>query len=79
LLDIIGKASPGTFRPALQIDAGVKSLIEAPSGRWSYAHDWRDKRTTWFYVANALSFLITTLQPTARDDDDLKILTSWNH
>ena len=33
VLDIIGTATPGTFRPALQIYAGAKSLIESLSGR----------------------------------------------
>jgi hypothetical protein len=37
VLDLIGKATPGTFQPSLQIDGtGAKLLIEALSGRWSY-------------------------------------------
>ncbi len=56
VLDLIGKATPGTFQPSLQIDGtGAKLLIEALSGRWSYDTDRREKRTVWYYVANAFS------------------------
>ena len=35
--DLIGKATPGTFQPSLQIDVtGAKLPIEALSGRWNY-------------------------------------------
>jgi len=57
VLDLIGKATPGTFQPSLQIDGtGAKLLIEALSGRWSYDTDRRDKRTVWLHVANAFRF-----------------------
>ena len=37
VLDLLGKATPGTFQPSLQIDGtGAKLLIEALSGRRSY-------------------------------------------
>jgi len=40
VLDLIGKATPGTFQPSLQIDGtGAKLLI----GRWSYDTDRRNK------------------------------------
>jgi hypothetical protein len=38
MLNFLGKVEPLTFKPALQIDpAGGKLLVEALSGRWSYA------------------------------------------
>jgi len=50
VLDLIGKATPGTFQPSLQIDGtGAKLLlIEALSGRWSYDTDRRERRTVWY-------------------------------
>jgi hypothetical protein len=45
VLDLIGKATPGTFQPSLQIDGTAKLLIKALSGRWSYDTDRREKRT----------------------------------
>src|SRR6266542_1577611 len=44
VLELIGKATPGAFRPALQIDPSAKLLIEALSGRWSYESERREKR-----------------------------------
>ena len=38
-LDLIGKATPGTFQPSLQIDGTAKLLIKGRSGRWSYDTD----------------------------------------
>ena len=62
MLDLIGKATPGTFQPSLQIDGtGAKLLIEALSGRWSYDAERRDKKTVWHYVANAFSLLVSTI------------------
>ena len=62
VLDLIGKATPGTFQPSLQIDGtGAKLLIEALSGRWSYDTERREKRTVWYHVANAFSLLISTI------------------
>ena len=50
VLDLIGKATSGTFQPSLQIDGtGAKLLIEALSGRWSYDTDRREKRTVWYH------------------------------
>jgi hypothetical protein len=74
VLDLIGKATPGAFRPALQIDPEAKILIEALSGRWSYEHDRRDKRTVWFYIANAFSILLESIQP-ASSKDEVKVLS----
>ena len=62
MLDLIGKATPGTFQPSLQIDGtGAKLLIEALSGRWSYDTDRREKRTVWYHVANAFSLFVSTI------------------
>jgi hypothetical protein len=61
VLDLISKATPGTFQPSLQIDGtGAKLLIEALGGRWSYDTERRDKRTVWYHVANAFSLLVAT-------------------
>ena len=76
VLDLIGKATPGTFQPSLQIDGtGAKLLIEALSGRWSYDTERRDKRTVWYHVANAFS---SRLNDSAHGEqrtnqDDLKL------
>ncbi len=62
VLDLIGKATPGLFCPALQIDPiGAKVLIEALSGRWTYNSERREKRTIWYHVANAFSLLYQAL------------------
>ena len=62
VLDLIGKATPGTFQPSLQVDGtGAKLLIEALSGRWSYNTNRRDKRAVWYHVANAFSLFISTI------------------
>ena len=68
MLDLIGKATPGTFQPSLQIDGTAKLLIEALSGRWSYDTERRDKRTVWYHVANAFSLLVSTIAPTVSNE-----------
>jgi hypothetical protein len=75
VLDLINKATLGTFRPALQIDPiDGKLLIEALAGRWSYDQDRREKRTAWYYVANAFSLLVSSIQPPG-NDDKVKVLS----
>ena len=72
VLGLIGKATPGMFRPALQIDpTGAKLLIEALSGRWSYESERREKRNVWYHVANAFSLLVSSIEP-ARGSNDIK-------
>ena len=77
VLDLIGKPTPGTFQPSLQIDVtGAKLLIEALSGRWSYDTDRREKRTVWYHVANAFSLLVSTIAPMPSNEpnqDNLKL------
>jgi hypothetical protein len=69
VLDLINKATLGTFRPALQIDSiEARILIEALAGRWSYEKDRREKRTVWYYVANAFSLLVSSIQPAGNDE-----------
>ena len=78
VLDLIGKATPGTFQPSLQIDGtGAKLLIEALSGRWSYDTERRDKRTVWYHVANAFSLLVATLAPTA-SNEKIKVISNYD-
>jgi hypothetical protein len=43
VLELIGKATPGAFRPALQIDPSAKLIIEALSGRWTYESKRRER------------------------------------
>ncbi len=77
VLDLIGKATPATFRPALQINPDAKVLIEALSGRWSYDQDRRDKRTVWFYVANAFSLLVATTAPMP-SNEQIKVISNYD-
>ncbi len=79
VLDLIGKATPGKFQPALQLDpTGAKLLIEALSGRWSYESERREKRTIWYHVANAFSLLVSSIQPFDKNaGKPLKVLTNW--
>ena len=78
VLDLIGKATPGTFQPSLQIDGtGAKLLIEALSGRWSYDTDRRDKRTVWYHVANAFSLLVSTIAPMP-SNEQIKVISNYN-
>src|SRR5262245_17542251 len=80
VLDLIGKANPGTFRPTLQIDGtDARLLIEALSGRWSYEQDRRDKRNVWFNVANSFSLLVSSLDPTSGKDETIKSLNNWDY
>jgi hypothetical protein len=67
MLDLLGKATPWAFIPALQIDpVDGRLLVEALSGRWSYEKEARrDKRNVWFHVANAFSLLIGRIAPAA--------------
>ena len=68
VLDLIGKATPGMFQPALQIDqSGAKLLIEALSGRWRYESERREKRTVWYHVANAFSLLDSSIEPVGKN------------
>ncbi len=55
LLDLLGKAAPFSFTPALRISPDARPLIESLSGRWSYTKERRDQRNPWWYVANALT------------------------
>jgi hypothetical protein len=74
VLELIGKATPGAFRPALQIDPSAKLLIEALSGRWTYESERRERRTIWYHVANAFSLLVSNIQP-ASHDEKVKVLS----
>jgi hypothetical protein len=75
MLDLIGKAIPGAFKPALQIDGtDARLLVEALSVRWSYEQDRREKRTVWHYVANAFSLLLSGIQPTP-SKEEIKVLS----
>jgi hypothetical protein len=78
VLDLIGKATPGTFQPSLQIDGtAAKLLIEALSGRWSYDTDRRDKRTIWYHVANAFSLLVSTIAPMPNNEQS-KVISNYD-
>jgi hypothetical protein len=78
VLDLIGKATPGTFQPSLQIDGtGAKLLIEALSGRWSYDTERREKRTVWFHIANAFSLLVSTIAPMA-SNEQIKVISNYD-
>ena len=78
VLDLIGKATPGTFQPSLQIDGtGAKLFIEALSGRWSYDTDRREKRTVWYHVANAFSLLVSTMAPGA-SNEQIKVVSNYD-
>src|SRR4029453_18086476 len=75
VLDLIGKATPGLFRPALQIDpVDARLLIEALSGRWVFENERRDQRNIWFHVANAFSLLVSSIEPVS-NDDKVKVLS----
>jgi hypothetical protein len=74
VLELIGRATPGAFRPALQIDPSAKLLIEALSGRWTYESERRERRTVWYHVANAFSLLVSSIQPPG-NDDKVKVLS----
>jgi hypothetical protein len=75
VLELIGKATPGAFRPVLQVDPGAKLLIEALSGRWTYSEYRREKRTIWYHVANAFSLLISSIEPASQTGATLKVLS----
>jgi hypothetical protein len=78
VLDLIDKATPGTFQPSLQIDGtGAKLLIEALSGRWSYDTERRDKRTVWYHVANAFSLLVSTIAPMP-NNEQIKVISNYD-
>jgi hypothetical protein len=78
VLDLIGKATPGTFQPSLQIDGtAAKLLIEALSGRWSYDTDRREKRTVWYHVANAFSLLVSTIAPMP-SNEQIKVISNYD-
>ncbi|HEY2922941.1 MAG TPA: hypothetical protein VGK77_28515, partial [Candidatus Binatia bacterium] len=74
VLELIGKATPGAFRPALQIDPSAKILIEALNGRWTYESERRERRTIWYHVANAFSLLVSSIQPPG-NDEKVKVLS----
>ncbi len=79
VLDLIGKATPGMFQPALQIDpVDARLLVEALSGRWSYANDRRDKRTAWYYVANALSLLTANLHLGSAPVENIRVISNYS-
>jgi hypothetical protein len=78
VLDLIGKATPGTFQPSLQIDGtAAKLLIEALSGRWSYEQDRREKRTVWYHVANAVSLLVSTMTRMP-SNEQIKVISNYD-
>jgi hypothetical protein len=75
VLELIGKATPGAFRPALQIDPSAKLLIEALSGRWTYESERRERRTIWYHTANAFSLLVSSLEPASQTSASIKVLS----
>jgi len=78
VLDLIARAAPATFRPALQIDSiDARLLIEALSGRWSFQNDRREKRTVWSHVANAFSLIVSTIAPTA-SSEQIKVISNYD-
>jgi len=77
VLNLIGKATPGTFQPSLQIaGTGAKLLIEALSGRWSYYTDRREQRTVWYHVANAFSLFVSTIAPMP-SNEQIKVISNY--
>jgi hypothetical protein len=69
ILDLLGKAVPGAFMPALQIDPTYgRLLIEALSGRWSFGKDRRDTRKIWNHVADAFSCIVDRISQTPSPD-----------
>jgi hypothetical protein len=77
MLDLLGKATPFAFMPALQISPDARLLIESLSGRWSYEKDRRDLRNVWWHVANAFSLLIGRAQPSAPSGPPVKIISNF--
>jgi len=78
VLDLVGKAAPATFRPALQIDSiDARLLIEALSGRWSFQNDRREKRTVWYHIADAFSFIVSTMAPMP-SNEKITVISNYN-
>jgi len=70
---------PRSFKPALQLDGDdARLLIEALRGRWTYEHDWRDKRATWVCVANAFSLILSNLYPVS-SKGGITVLCNWDY
>jgi hypothetical protein len=80
MLDVLGKATPYIFTPALQIDpVAGRLLIEALSGRWSYEKEARrDRRNIWFHVANAFSLLVARMAQSSNNEPLKKIDVNLN-
>ena len=79
MLDLLGKAQPFAFKPALQISPEAKLLIEALSGRWDYQQDRREKKNIFYYVANAFSLLVSSLQWNGGKDEEIKSINNWDY
>jgi hypothetical protein len=73
VLDLIGKATPGTFQPSLQIDGTSAKLLEARSGRWSYEQDRRDKRT----CRQCVFCLVATIAPMP-SNEQIKVISNYD-
>jgi hypothetical protein len=80
ILDLLGKAVPGAFKPALQIDpTDARLLVDALSGRWTYEKNRRDTRTIWYYVADAFSCVVDRIGPGAPlAPKKVTVLTAYN-
>lgn len=64
MLDVFAKVVPFTMKPALQIGRNdARLLVEALSGRWTYEQERRDRRTVWYYLANAFSLCVDRIDP----------------
>jgi hypothetical protein len=59
MLDMLGKAVPYVFRPALQFDpVDARPLIEALSGRWSFSEKDRDTKNAPWHAVDSLTLVI---------------------
>jgi hypothetical protein len=80
LLDLLGKAVPGAFVPALQIDpTDARLLIDALSGRWSYEKNRRDTRTIWHHFADAFTCAVDRIGPgETTKPKTVRVVTDYN-
>ena len=80
VLELIGKATLGMFRPALTIDPiDAKLTLEALGGRWSFTKERRDQRNIWFHIADAFSLVTSSLEPTDDGTGKYEVKTNLNY
>ena len=78
VLDLIDRPVPGHFsRASKSMGLAPSCLSKLSADDGSYDTERREKRTVWYHVANAFSILVSTIAPTA-SNEQIKVISNYD-